>query len=132
VSARIEWSSVARERLRDLYAGADALLFPVQWEEPWGLVPLEAMAVGRPVVATGTGGSAEYLRHEENCLLYEPRDSPEALAAAVRRLAGDEPLRGRLTAAGHRTAERFTQEAYNEAIAAALEREVAGARRGNA
>jgi glycogen synthase len=130
VSDRIQWSSVPRDRLREVYADADALLFPVQWEEPWGLVPLEAMAVGRPVVATGTGGSGEYLRHEENCLLLEPRDSPEALAAAVRRLAGDEALRERLTAAGHRTAARFTQAAYDEAIAAALQRAVAGARRG--
>ncbi len=51
-------------------AAADALLFPVQWEEPWGLVPLEAMASGTPVVATGTGGSGEYLRDGDNCLVY--------------------------------------------------------------
>ena len=50
------------------YAAADALLFCVEWPEPFGLVPLEAMAVGTPVVATGTGGSAEYLRDGENCL----------------------------------------------------------------
>jgi hypothetical protein len=51
-------------------------------------VPLEAMAVGRPVVASGTGGSAEYLRHGENCLVYSPAESPEALAAALRDSAG--------------------------------------------
>ena len=38
-----------------LYADADVILFPVRWDEPFGLVPLEAMAVGRPVVATGRG-----------------------------------------------------------------------------
>src|SRR5205807_1934001 len=43
------------------YGRADVVVFPVVWEEPWGLVPLEAMARGRPVVATGRGGSAEYL-----------------------------------------------------------------------
>ena len=47
------------------------VLFPVRWEEPWGLVPLEAMAVGTPVVASGRGGSAEYLRDGENCLLFD-------------------------------------------------------------
>ena len=89
------------------YADADAVLFPVEWEEPWGLVPLEAMAVGRPVVATGTGGSAEYLRDGENCLLHAPGDA-EGLAAAVRRLAGDPELRARLRAGGLATAREHT------------------------
>src|SRR4051812_2581343 len=48
----------ARDAVRDAYAAANAVLFPVTWPEPFGLVPLEAMAVGRPVIATGTGGSA--------------------------------------------------------------------------
>ena len=117
---RVEFSAEPRERLREVYADADALLFPVQWDEPWGLVPLEAMAVGRPVVATGTGGSSEYLEHERNCLIYEPRDSPAALAAAVSRLAEDEPLRARLRANGQATAARYTERAYNEAIERAL------------
>jgi glycogen synthase len=121
LAARVAFSSAPRERLRDVYAAADALVFPVQWEEPWGLVPLEAMAVGRPVVATGTGGGREYMRHEVNCLVYEPRDSPESLAAAVRRLAGDEGLRDRLREGGLEAAARFTETAYNDAIERALE-----------
>ena len=57
------------------YAAADAVLFPVSWEEPWGLVPLEAMAVGRPVLASRAGGGpAEYLRAGENCL-HSPDDA---------------------------------------------------------
>jgi len=110
-----------RDELPRAYAEADALVFPVRWREPWGLVPLEAMAVGRPVVATGTGGSGEYLRHEENCLLFEP-DRPSALAAALTRLAGDEALWGRLREAGFPTAARFPESAFDEAVAAAVER----------
>ena len=127
---RIEFSSEPRERLAAVYADADAVLFPVQWDEPWGLVPLEAMAVGRPVIATGTGGSAEYLSHERNCLIYEPRNSPRALADAVNRLAADASLRERLRDGGLATAPRFTERRYNEAIAAALDEVVgrAGAR----
>ena len=125
VAERVHFSAEPRARLRDVYAAADALLFPVQWEEPWGLVPLEAMAVGRPVIATGTGGSKEYLRHERNCLVYEPRESAVALATAVRRLAGDDSLRTRLREGGLETAARFTETAYNEAIEGALERAVA-------
>jgi glycosyltransferase involved in cell wall biosynthesis len=98
---------------------ADALLFPVRWDEPWGLVPLEAMACGVPVVATGTGGSAEYLRHETNALLVPPGDS-DAIARAVRRLAGDGALRERLVAGGRRTAAAASLRTANEAVEAAL------------
>jgi glycosyltransferase involved in cell wall biosynthesis len=121
LAERVRFSAGPREEVPDVYAAADTLLFPVQWDEPWGLVPLEAMAVGRPVIATATGGSREYLDHERNCLVYEPRDSAEALAAAVRRLASDAALRGRLVAAGRETAARYTETAYNDAIEAALQ-----------
>jgi glycogen synthase len=120
VRHRVEFTSEPRERLPELYAEADAVLFPVQWDEPWGLVPLEAMAVGRPVIATGTGGSAEYLRHEHNCLIYEPRHDAAELARAVERLAHNAALRERLRDGGLSTAPLFTERRYNEAIAAAL------------
>ena len=102
------------------YARADAVLFPVEWAEPWGLVPLEAMAVGRPVIATGTGGSAEYLRDGENCLLVEPAQ-PEQLRAAVARLAGDPELRARLRAGGLATAREHTLSAFVKRAADAHE-----------
>lgn len=111
------------DRVHEAYAAADAILFPVQWPEPWGLVPLEAMSVGRPVIATGTGGSGEYLRHEENCLLFPPGDA-EALAAAVRRLAGDDALRARLIAVGRETAARFPAAAFEARVVAELEARV--------
>jgi glycogen(starch) synthase len=104
-----------RDALVDAYASADAVLFPVIWEEPFGLVPLEAMGRGRPVVATGRGGSAEYLRDGENCLLF-PAGDAAALAAAVERLAGDAALRARLRAGGLETAPRHTNDRFNEAV----------------
>ena len=93
----------SRGELPDIYAGSDVVLFPVRWQEPWGLVPLEAMALGRPVIATGQGGSGEYLRDQENCLLVPPGD-PRAIAAAVRRLADDPQLRARIRTGGLATA----------------------------
>jgi glycosyltransferase involved in cell wall biosynthesis len=78
------------------------------------------MAVGRPVIATGTGGSAEYLRHEHNCLLYEPRGDAAELARAVDHLARNPALRACLRDGGLRTAPLFTERRYNDAIAAAL------------
>jgi glycosyltransferase involved in cell wall biosynthesis len=110
-----------RPLLAEIYADADAVVFPVVWEEPWGLVPLEAMAVGRPVVATGSGGSGEYLRHEGNCLIFEPRDDPAALAEALGRLASDGELRRRLRENGFETAGNHTESVFNETVARELE-----------
>jgi glycogen synthase len=116
---------VDRNALHEAYAAADTVVFPVIWDEPWGLVPLEAMARGRPVAATGRGGSAEYLRDGENCVLFSAGD-PDALAAAVERLAGDPGLRSRLRAGGLDTAPRHTADRFNDAVERHLV-EVAGA-----
>jgi glycosyltransferase involved in cell wall biosynthesis len=121
VDGRVDFAEVEREGVPAAYAAADVLVFPVRWDEPWGLVPLEAMAVGTPVVATGTGGSAEYLQDGENCLIFE-RDDAAALAAAVGRLAGDGDLRKRLRDGGVATAARYGEEPYNRAVVAAVER----------
>jgi glycogen synthase len=112
--------AVPREQLPAVYASADAVLFPVRWREPWGVVPLEAMAVGRPVVATGRGGSGEYLRDEENALLFDAED-PAALAAQIIRLASDAPLRERLRSAGLETARAHTAAAHDARATAILE-----------
>jgi glycosyltransferase involved in cell wall biosynthesis len=98
-----------------LYRAHDALLFPVIWGEPWGLVPIEAMASGCPVIATGRGGSGEYLREGENCVLVSAEDPP-GLAAAVRRLAGDPGLRRHLRAGGFESAPRYTETVFNEQV----------------
>lgn len=98
--------------LRAAYRRADAVLFPVRWQEPWGLVPLEAMGLGRPVIATAGGGSAEYLRHGDNALVIAPDDAG-GLAAAVQRLAADPGLRRSLVAAGRATAQRHTAAAFD-------------------
>lgn len=110
--------------LVEIYADADVLVFPVRWEEPWGLVPLEAMAAGCPVIATGQGGSGEYLAHEDNALLVEP-GNPSALATAVKRMASDHKLRDRLRLHGRRTAASHRQDDFNQAVLAAVE-ELAG------
>jgi len=110
---------VERAALPMLIAHADAVLFPVTWEEPWGLVPLESMAVGRPVLATGRGGSAEYLRNEVNCLLFGAADG-ESLAAGVRRLAVDPALRDRLRAGGLQTVSEHGHERFHAAVEAEL------------
>jgi glycosyltransferase involved in cell wall biosynthesis len=115
-----------RPALARAYRRADVLLFGVRWQEPFGAVPLEAMASGTPVVATGTGGSSAFLRHEDTALLVPPGD-PAAMAAAVRRLARDGALRARLRRAGRAEAQRYPAGRSHAAVIAALE-EVAARR----
>ncbi len=118
---RVRFQLTARPQLPGVYAAADAVVFPVRWREPWGLVPLEAMAVGRPVLASRAGGgAAEYLAEGRNCLGFEPGDAAE-LAEAVRRAGADEALRSALVAGGRRTAAGFTADGFQ----AQLERELA-------
>jgi glycosyltransferase involved in cell wall biosynthesis len=88
------------------YAAADVVVFPVRWNEPFGLVPLEAMGLGRPVVATARGGSAEFLEHGVNALVFDA-DDPAGLADAVKHLAERPELRDQLRAEGRRTAASY-------------------------
>ena len=69
----------------------DILILP-SWEEPFGIVVLEAMAAGVSVIATEAGGPPEILDYGRAGVLTPPRD-PAALARAVRRLAEDSALR---------------------------------------
>lgn len=129
VAERVEFAGqVGRLELLNSYAAADAVLFPVRWAEPWGLVPLEAMARGRPVVATGRGGSGEYLRDEDNCLLVGA-DDPAELASALSLLSADPELRAQLREGGLATAPLHTEQVFNEAVEQAV-LEAAGRKRG--
>ena len=107
VQERVRVTTVPRAQLAQRYAVADAVVFPSRWDEPFGLVPLEAMSQATPVVATRRGGSAEYLRDGENCLAVRS-DDPAELAAAVGRLARDPDLRRRLVAGGLATAAAYS------------------------
>jgi glycosyltransferase involved in cell wall biosynthesis len=123
VADRVDFGRFASQgELRAIYAAADVVVFPVRWEEPFGLIPLEAMGLGRPVVATAHGGSAEFLRDGDNALTFAADDHGE-LAERVRRLAGDPDLRARLVEHGARTAAAHTADEFArrtvEAIVAA-------------
>ncbi|WP_190232765.1 glycosyltransferase [Streptomyces avicenniae] len=74
------------------YVAADVVVQPSRWEG-MALAPLEAMAVGRPVVVTDVGGARECLPdgHQARCLV--PPEDPGALAGALAALLGDAHLR---------------------------------------
>lgn len=116
VAERVAFTSARRADLPAEYAAADVVVFPSVYPEPFGIVPLEAMACDTPVAATGTGGSGEYLVDGWNCLRFDAGDEA-ALARAVRRLSDDE-TRHRLVRSGRRTARQLTTEAWMVALTA--------------
>jgi glycosyltransferase involved in cell wall biosynthesis len=88
------------------------------WYEPFGLVALEAMAAGIPVVATRVGGLAETVVHEVTGLHVPPRCAGD-LAAAIASLAGDPDRRLRLGLAGRHRAQRYAWNRIARRTAAA-------------
>jgi glycosyltransferase involved in cell wall biosynthesis len=88
------------------YRGADILVHASTTPEPFGQVLVEGMGAGLPVVAAAAGGPTEIVTHEVDGLLYAPGDVG-ALAAALRRLVGDEILRRRLGDAAVTSAARY-------------------------
>lgn len=91
--------SASAEEMPMVYRTHDALLFTSEWEEPFALTPLEAMASGRPVIGTMTGGSRELFRHGENALTYPAGEAAE-LARRILELDADPVGRVRMATLG--------------------------------
>ena len=88
------------EEIAPAYAALDVFAL-TSHSETYGMVTLEAMATGLPVVGTGEGGTVEIIVPGETGLLVPPED-PEALAAALEKLYREPELRSALGAAGRR------------------------------
>jgi phosphatidylinositol alpha-mannosyltransferase len=112
---------VPNERLGPYYAAADAYLNGATGQESFGLVLVEAMAAGTPVVATDIPGYREVVVHQETGLLAPPND-PQALADALRRVLDDPALAERLRAAGRERAETFAWPRVADRIEEVYER----------
>lgn len=87
-----------------LYRGADLAVVPSLWDEPFGMVAVEAMATGLPVCASRVGGLQHIVLDGETGYLFE-RGDHGALAAALERLLNDKALRLRLGEAARRRVE---------------------------
>lgn len=82
--------SVPHDRLPLYYNASDIVVVPSYYES-FGLVALESLACGVPVVAASVGGLVSFLRHEHNALLFH-QHTPEALSAELRKLLTDRSL----------------------------------------
>jgi glycosyltransferase involved in cell wall biosynthesis len=116
-SARVRFlGALDRDALAPVYAAADAFVLPSR-SEPWGMVLNEAAAAGLPLVATEGVGAAYDLIEDGVNGFRVPVDDVGALAAALRRLAGDPALREAAGLASRRIVERFTPEAWARGVA---------------
>jgi glycosyltransferase involved in cell wall biosynthesis len=75
-----------------VYKRHDVLLHTPEWDEPFPVTPLQAMACGLPVIGSTAGGAEELLRHGENALTYPPGDADQ-LAARIQELHFSPALR---------------------------------------
>jgi glycosyltransferase involved in cell wall biosynthesis len=106
ISSRVHFPGrVDHAKAVQLFKGADLFVLPSR-HEPFGIVNLEAMAAGIPLIATRVGGVPEFVEDGRNGILVKPDDTG-ALARAMVRVLGDADLRDRLVREGQQTAARF-------------------------
>jgi glycosyltransferase involved in cell wall biosynthesis len=119
---------VGGERKRELFAHAAALLMPIRWPEPFGMVMIEAMACGTPVIAFPEGSAPEVVVHGRSGFLV---DDEAEMASAVDRLDELDPAQCRAAVAERYDVDVVTsayEGAYRKVIEArATQRLAAGA-----
>ena len=103
ISEQVEFLGV-RNDVPELLGAADSVLMP-SLTEGFPRTAIEAMAAGKPVIATNVGGTPEAVIDGETGILVPARDS-DALSAAIVRLVGDTDLQARLAQAGRKRAEK--------------------------
>jgi glycosyltransferase involved in cell wall biosynthesis len=106
--------AASQDQLIDLYAGALGVIY-APFDEDYGYVTLEAFLAGRPVItAADSGGTLEFVEDGINGYVTAP--DPQAIAAAVNRLAADRALATRLGAAGRQRAQAITWDGVIEQL----------------
>ena len=103
---------IPNEDLPDYYRLADLVCVPTLVEEAAGLVAVEAMACGRPVLATRSGGMPEYLEGSQAVLVERSENIADQLAWSIRMLYEHPALCAEMGAAGARRAQDFSVERY--------------------
>jgi phosphatidyl-myo-inositol alpha-mannosyltransferase len=98
---------VSDEEKAQLFRTADVYVSPATGGESFGIVLLEAMASGTPIVASDIHGYKGVVRRDREALLVPPRE-PKAIAGGIARLLRDDELRASMAQAGRERAEEFS------------------------
>lgn len=103
------------------YSAADIMVIPSVWQEGAGLVAVEGMAAGLPLIVTKSGGMVEYI--DDSCAIKIPIDDnlSDALAEKILLLAKDKDLRERMGKHGKERAKLFSKEKYYEGFVSIIE-----------
>jgi glycosyltransferase involved in cell wall biosynthesis len=112
---------ITQDEKIDLLQRAKAVLFPIDWPEPFGLVMTEAMACGTPVIATPRGSVPEVIDDGVTGWIVDVEDYPRLAAERLQRLSTIDPYACRA-----RVEERFSQRAMVAGYTDVFERVVAG------
>jgi glycosyltransferase involved in cell wall biosynthesis len=107
---------ITLEEKIDLLAGARAVLFPIDWDEPFGLVMTEAMVCGTPVIATPRGSVPEVVADGRTGFVVDVEDYPDRAAEALAHIDDIDPAACRSW-----VQERFSAEAMVEGYERAFE-----------
>jgi glycosyltransferase involved in cell wall biosynthesis len=110
---------IGQEQRAALLRGSRVFVLPSLWDEPFGIVGVEALGAGLPVVATAAGGIPDWLDDGVTGILV-PRGDRDTLARALDRLLQDEPLRRRYASAGPIASERFSLARHLDVLLPAL------------
>lgn len=102
------------DRVEDVYASSDIVVVPSRWQEPLGLIAIEAASCGKPVVATRVGGLPEIIEDGRTGCLVDAQ-SPAALAEDVKSLVANPAQREQMGAAAR---ERIVQQFATKPVAA--------------
>ena len=117
---------VSKEDLPRYYASSTLVCAPSIERESFGIILLEAMASGKPLVATNIPGYAGVMTNEFDGLMVPPQDAP-ALALAIVRLLADNDLRPRLIDNGRTTAESYAWPKVTSRVVGMYEQSVCSA-----
>ena len=117
LDSRVEFSGWVRNKdLGHFYSKAKVVVVPSRWPEPFGMIGLEAMHHGRPVVAFGVGGIPDWLEHMETGILVAEQDVG-AFGKALHEILGESRFAERLGQNGYRRVrEHYSFEGYLDSL----------------
>jgi 1,4-alpha-glucan branching enzyme len=120
LSGRVRFTGwITPERRASLFAGSKLFTLPSLWDEPFGIVGVEALGAGLPVVASDAGGVSSWLDDGVTGTLVPRGDAP-ALASAIDDLLRDDELRVRYGTAAPSNLGRYTMDRHLDALLPAL------------